>query len=95
MNPKRLPRSVADLGTSDCSGMWLDGSIGGVEVVYVTANGHSAAAVLHAGDIFTAVDGKPVVTLPVYELLGRLRVQLPGDVVGLTIGEEMHIAQSE
>ena len=82
---KALPEPVADVGTFDRSGMWINGSSGGFEVVDVSANGAAQAAGIRVGDVITAIDGKPVGTLPVYELRERLRGQATGTVVVFSI----------
>ena len=78
---KPLPGPVADLDTYDRSGMWVNQAKDGMQVMDVTAHGPAAQAGIKAGDVITAVDGKPATSIPVYELRRMLRDDAPGTVV--------------
>ena len=78
---KPQPKAVADTGTNDRAGMWINQVPGGFKIVDVTATGPAEAAGLKAGDIVTAVNGKPAKSIPVYEMRRRLRNQVAGTVV--------------
>ncbi len=82
---KPLPQPVADVGTFDRSGMWINAVKDGVEVMDVTANGPAQASGLKAGDVITRVDGKPITSIPLYELRRQWRDQAPGTVVKLAV----------
>ncbi len=85
---KPLPEPVADVGTFDRSGMWINGAAdgkSGFEVMDVSTNGAAQAAGIQVGDLITAVDGQPAGTLPVYTLRERLRDDAPGTAVALTV----------
>ena len=82
---KPLPGPVADTGTFDRSGMWINVGDGGFKIVDVTKGGPAEAAGLKAGDTVTAVDGKPAADIHLYDLRQRLRNEKPGTVVNLTV----------
>lgn len=82
---KPLPQPVADVGTFDRSGMWINAVKDGVEVMDVTANGPALAAGLKVGDVITQVDGKPAASIPLYELRRQWRDGAPGTVVKLAV----------
>jgi hypothetical protein len=82
------PKPVADTGTFDRAGMWINAMPEGFKIVDVTASGPAEPAGLQAGDIITAVDGKSARKIPVYEMRRRLRNQAPGTVVTFTVKRE-------
>ena len=82
---KKLPGPVADTGTFDRSGMWINDSDKGFQVVDVTKDGPADTAGLKVNDVITAVDGKPVTSLHLYDLRRELRDEKPGTVVHLSV----------
>jgi membrane-associated protease RseP (regulator of RpoE activity) len=82
---KPLPTPVADTGVFDRSGMWINLSGDGFEVVDVSAGGAAGAAGLAVGDKILSVDGKPGGTLSLSELRMSLRDQPAGSVVSFTV----------
>jgi hypothetical protein len=56
---KRIVPAPADVGTFDRSGLWLNAEPGGYLVVSVDEGSPAAQAGLGAGDVITAIDGKP------------------------------------
>jgi S1-C subfamily serine protease len=82
---KTPSKPVADTGTNDRAGMWINAVPEGFKIVDVTATSPAEAAGLKAGDIVTAVNEKPAKAIPIYEMRRRLRNQLPGTAVRFTI----------
>ena len=82
---KPLPGPVADTGTFDRSGMWVNVGDSGFKIVDITKGGPAEAAGLKAGDVVTEVDGKPAADIHLYDLRQRLRNEKPGTVVNLTV----------
>ncbi|HJU09050.1 MAG TPA: aspartyl protease family protein [Rhodanobacteraceae bacterium] len=82
---KPLPEPVADVGTFDRSGMWINAAKDGLQVMDVTANGPAQSARLEVGDVITQVDGKPAASIPLYELRRQWRDEEPGTQVELTV----------
>jgi Aspartyl protease/PDZ domain len=78
---KPRPAPVADTGTFDRSGMWVNVSPNGFEVVDITKGGPAEEAGLKAGDTILDVDGRPVNEIHLYALRERLRNDPPGTVV--------------
>ncbi|HEY1615390.1 MAG TPA: aspartyl protease family protein [Rhizomicrobium sp.] len=76
---------VADLDTFDRSGMWINAQHGGFEIVDVTKAGPAEQAGLKKGDVITAVDGKPVSSLTLYDLRRTLRNEAPGTIVHVSV----------
>jgi hypothetical protein len=76
---------IADLDTFDRAGVWLNRDTRGFKVIDVTASAPAAEVGLHAGDIVTAVDGKPATSIALYDLRYRLRNDAPGTHVRFTI----------
>jgi hypothetical protein len=76
---------IADLDTFDRAGLWINRDVKGFKIVDITAHAPAEEAGLKAGDIVTAVDGKPATSLEVYDLRLRLRNDAPGTKVSLTI----------
>ena len=92
---KPLPGPVADIGTYDRAGMWLNQSPDGFAIVAVTKGAPAQAAGLAAGDTIIAVDGKRAKDIHLYDLRAKLRNDAPGTVVTFTVkrgGETKDIA---
>ncbi len=69
----------------DRSGMWINASAEGFEVLDVFANGPAAAAGLRVGDKIVAVDGNPWRQVPLPALRERFKTDPPGTKVRLTV----------
>ncbi len=82
---KPIEGPIADLDTFDRSGLWINQSPKGFQIVDVTKGSPADAAGLHADDVITAVDGKPVQSLKLYALRERLRNDAPGTTVTLAV----------
>ena len=82
---KPLPGPVADIGTFDRAGMWINQSSHGFKIANVAWGGPAQAADLKTGDTITEVDGKPAMDIRLYDLRQRLRNDSPGTVVTFTI----------
>ena len=82
---KPLPGPVADTGTFDRAGMWINMAEGGFKIVDVTKGGPAEAAGLKASDIIAKVDGKPAADIHLYDLRKRLRNDEPGTIVTFTV----------
>lgn len=82
---KPLPGPIADAGTFDRSGMWINAVQDGVEVMDVTAKGPAETAGLRVGDVITHVNGKSAISIPLYDLRKQWRDEAPGTVVKLGI----------
>lgn len=82
---KPVAGKVSDLDTYDRAGMWINEAPKGFVIVAVTKGSPVEAAGLKKGDIITAVDGKPVKALKLYDLRERLRDDKPGTVVDFTV----------
>jgi hypothetical protein len=82
---KRPARPVMDTGTHDRAGMWINAVPEGFKIADVTITGPAEAAGLKAGDIITAVNGKPAKAIPVYEMRRRLRNESPGTALTLKV----------
>ncbi len=65
---KRIEGPVADVGGYDRAGMWFNQAPKGFEVVAVTAGAPAQKAGVKKGDVITAVDGKPVGAIKLYDL---------------------------
>ena len=89
---KPLPGPLADVGTYDRSGMWIDAGKDGAEIMDVTEKGPAEAAGIKTGDVITAVDGKLATSIPLYELRRQLRDGAPGTIVTFTVkrGTDSH-----
>ena len=68
----------------DRSGVWVERGPKGYELVEVVKAGPAAEAGLKAGDVITAVDGKPVAAVPLDEFRARLK-STPGTKVRVTL----------
>ena len=84
---KPRPQPVPDTGVFDRSGMWVNDSPQGFNVVDVTQGAPAAQAGLKVGDTIVAVDGVPVSKLHLYALRQQLRDDPPGTVVTLRVKE--------
>jgi PDZ domain/Aspartyl protease len=82
---KPRPGPVADIGTFDRSGMWINQSDDGFKIVDVTKGGPAEKAGLKVGDELVAVDGKPAGSIHLYDLRRRLRDDAPGTVVTFAV----------
>ncbi len=82
---KKLAGPIADFNTYDRAGMWLNKDPQGLTVVDVTAKAPAAEAGLKAGDIVTAVNGKPAADIVLPDLRLHLRNDKPGTVVTFTV----------
>ncbi|HUB89731.1 MAG TPA: aspartyl protease family protein [Dyella sp.] len=82
---KPIEGKVADLDTFDRSGMWINQSAQGFQIVDISKGTPADLAGLHVGDVITAVDNTPVQSLRLYELRERLRNDPPGTTVTLAI----------
>jgi len=82
---KPLSGPVADTGTFDRAGMWINQSAHGFEIADVTKGGPAQAARLKTGDTITDVDGVPATDIHLYDLRQRLRNDPPGTAVTFTI----------
>jgi hypothetical protein len=75
---KPIEGKIDDLDTFDRSGMWINQVAQGFEIVDVGNGTPAAVAGLRAGDIITAVDGKPVTAIKLYDLRKTLRNSASG-----------------
>lgn len=71
----------------DRSGMWINGTNGGFVVKAVMNGGPAEQAGLKAGDVITAVNGKPAAELTLYRLRAMLRDGAPGSRVTFAVGK--------
>jgi putative serine protease PepD len=76
---------VADTGTFDRAGMWINMAEGGFKIVDVTKGGPAEVAGLKASDIIAKVDGKPAADVHLYDLRKRLRNDMPDTIVTFTV----------
>ncbi|HEX4533869.1 MAG TPA: aspartyl protease family protein [Rhizomicrobium sp.] len=78
--------AIADLDTFDRAGLWFneDGK-DAFKIVDVTKGAPAQTGGLQVGDEITAVDGKPVSGIHLYDLRARLRNDAPGTVVTFTV----------
>ncbi len=83
LKPTSTP--LADIGTFDRSGMWVNGNADGLEVMDVTKGGAAEAAGLKVGDIITTVNGKPASGTPVYAVRKAWRNEAAGTHVKLVV----------
>ena len=85
---KPIPGKIDDLDTFDRSGMWLNQSAQGFEIVDVNKGGSAETAGLRKGDVITAVDGKPAASIRLPELRQRLRNDDVGTKVTMTVSRD-------
>ncbi len=78
---KPLPRPVADTGTFDRAGMWINRSGTGFKVVDLTKGAPAEKAGLRKDDLIVAVDGTVAESIPLFDLRKRLRNDPVGTVV--------------
>lgn len=78
---KPLPKPVADTGTYDRAGVWINVGAAGFKVVAVTKTSPAEEAGLKVDDMIVAVDGKPATDIHLYDLRKRLRTDNAGTVV--------------
>ncbi|MGZ6007108.1 MAG: PDZ domain-containing protein [Rhizomicrobium sp.] len=76
---------IADLDTYDRAGTWFNVEPEGFKVIEVTAGGPADAAGLKAGDVITAIDGKPVSDIALPDARQRLRDDPVGTVVAFSV----------
>jgi len=82
---KPVVSPVVDLDTYDRAGAWFNVESEGFKVVAVTPAGPAEAAGLKAGDVITAIDGKPVSAIALPDARLRLRNDPVGTVVTFSI----------
>jgi hypothetical protein len=82
---KPLPGYVADAGTYDRAGVWLNVSGTTFKVVAVTAGAPAEKAGLLKDDLVTAIDGVPSANLKLADVRKNLRTATPGTVVTFTV----------
>lgn len=82
---KPIEGKVADLDTFDRSGMWINQSAQGFQVVAVGRGTPADVAGLRVDDVITAVDQVPARSLRLYQVRQRLRNDPPGTTVTLAI----------
>lgn len=85
---KKLPGPVADTGTYDRAGLWLNRNGTGFRVAAVTAGGPAAEAGLKEGDQILAVDGIAAGNIALPDLRKRLRNDAPGTLVTFTASRD-------
>lgn len=85
MYVKPAAAAVDDLDTFDRAGIWMNAGADGFSIVAVTKGAPADQAGLKSGDVITAVDGKPAVSLKLYEIRKALRDEAPGTVVTFTV----------
>ena len=84
---KLLPEPVADSGSYDRCGLWINAVDGAFEIVGVSGNGPAAEAGLKTGERIVAVDGLPAQSVALADLRLRLRNDAPGTAVNFLVGE--------
>lgn len=82
---KPIGGSIGDLDTFDRSGLWMNQAADGFTVIDAMSGAPSFEAGLRAGDLITAVDGRPASAIKLYELRKRLRNEAPGTVVTFAV----------
>jgi hypothetical protein len=83
---KPLVPPPADAGAFDRAGLWINAAPGGYLVVDVSPGGPAAQAGLAAGDLVTAIDGRPARAARLSEARAFLRSAPAGSRVALTLG---------
>ena len=80
--------------TYDRSGMWINLSDGGFEVMDVVPGGPAAEAGMKVGDEITAIDGTPTTAMSLPATRVLLKTEAPGTKLRLSVrsGEETHEA---
>lgn len=79
---------VDDLDTFDRSGIWINAAANGFKIVDVSKGTPAADTGLRPDDVITAVDGKPVTSMKLYDLRKALRNDPPGTTLRLTINRK-------
>ncbi len=69
----------------DRSGMWINLSEGGFEVLDVVPDGPAAEAGLKVGDEITAIDGRPTAEMSLPDTRVQLKTESPGTKLRLTV----------
>jgi hypothetical protein len=82
---KPIQGEVDDIDTFDRAGMWINGDKQGFKIVDVGKGTPANVAGLRTGDVITAVDGKPVSAMHLYDLRKRLRNDAAGTMVTMTV----------
>ena len=82
---KRITPTPPDVGTFDRSGLWINATSGGFNVVDVAKGSAAADAGVAVGDVITAIDGKPVREAGLSDARLLLRARPAGTKVRLTI----------
>jgi hypothetical protein len=82
---KQQHEPVADSGTYDRAGMWINAADGCFEIADVTPNGPAAIAGLKVGQRIEKVDGLPANLIQLSDLRLRLRTDPPGTTVTLSV----------
>ena len=82
---KPLPGPVADTGSFDRAGLWLNRSGIGLRVASITKGAPANQAGLKEGDLVIAVDGRAASEIVLADLRQRLRNNPPGTVVIFTV----------
>jgi len=91
LKPRPVP--VADTGTFDRSGMWLNESPQGFVVVDVTKGAPAEQAGLKVGDTILAVGGVPASKLQLTAVRQQLRDNPPGTIVALRVKDGATVAE--
>jgi S1-C subfamily serine protease len=90
---KALPQPVADVGTFDRSGMWINATEDGFLVNSVSMGGPAEKGGLRKDDVITAIDGKKVAPEALATARALLRTRPVGSMVTLDYkrgGKPMH-----
>jgi len=82
---KPLPLPVADSGSFDRAGLWLNRSGTGLSIASITKGAPADQAGLMEGDLVVAVDGRAAAEIVLADLRQRLRNDPPGTVVTFTV----------
>lgn len=82
---KPLAGPVADTGSFDRAGIWINEAPDGFEILDVIKGAPAEKAGLVKGDVIAAVDGKPAKTIKLYDLRRRLRDDATGTAVVFTV----------
>lgn len=82
---KKQPLRVADTGTFDRSGLWINQGKNGFEIFNVAEGSPAAVAGLKAGDVITGVYGHPAASIRLSDLRMQLRDLAPGTMVVFSV----------
>jgi C-terminal processing protease CtpA/Prc len=83
LKPRPLP--VADTGTFDRAGFWINTSAKGFEIVDLSDGGAAQSAGLKKGDQITSVDGKPATKIAISDMRQQLRDRPAGTKITLGV----------